>query len=166
MSKQEVQDIFRRHWLDRMAAEDSWFRALVDHKAGRKGKLSRDWEYGLGVVMVVGMGGGEREVLISLPPVSMWPSVLMSGHSEGNKCNWQSLVIVWWKIKLKTATLFYFIFFFCLFVFSRAVPTAYEGSQARGWIGAVPTGLHQSHSNAGSEPCLRPTPQLTATPDP
>ena len=25
--------------------------------------------------------------------------------------------------------------------------------------------LHQNHSNAGSEPCLQPTPQLTATPD-
>ena len=30
--------------------------------------------------------------------------------------------------------------------------------QARGRIGAVATGLHHSHSNAGSEPHLRPTP--------
>ena len=30
---------------------------------------------------------------------------------------------------------------------------------------AVATGLRQSHSNAGSEPRLRPTPQLMATPD-
>ena len=66
------------------------------------------------------------------------------------------------------------IFFFCLFVFfvfvfffaiSWAAPAAYGGSQARGRIGAVATGLHQTHSNAGSEPCLQPTPQLTATPD-
>ena len=28
-------------------------------------------------------------------------------------------------------------FFFCLFVFSRATPTAFGGSQARGLIGAV-----------------------------
>ena len=27
-------------------------------------------------------------------------------------------------------------------------------------------GLHQSHSNSGSEPRLPPTPQLTAVPDP
>jgi len=54
----------------------------------------------------------------------------------------------------------------CLFAFSRAAPMAYGGSQARGPIGAVATGLHPSHSNTGSEPCLRPTPQLTATPDP
>jgi len=43
---------------------------------------------------------------------------------------------------------------------------AYGGSQARGRIGAVATGLRQSHSNTGSEPCLQPTPQLTATLDP
>ena len=42
---------------------------------------------------------------------------------------------------------------------------AYGGSQARGRIGAVATGLRQSHSNVGSEPRLQPTPQLTATPD-
>ena len=60
----------------------------------------------------------------------------------------------------------YFLFlFFCLFAFSRAAPAAYGGSQARGRIGAVATGLCQSHSNAGSEPHLQPTPQLTATPD-
>jgi len=33
-------------------------------------------------------------------------------------------------------------FFFGLFAFSRAVPTAYGGSQARGPIGAAATGLH------------------------
>ena len=49
---------------------------------------------------------------------------------------------------------------------SWAALAAYGGSQARGPIGAVATGLRQSHSNAGSEPRLQPTPQLTATPDP
>ena len=43
---------------------------------------------------------------------------------------------------------------------------AYGGSQARGVIGAVATGLRHSPSNAGSKPRLRPTPQLTATPEP
>ena len=50
---------------------------------------------------------------------------------------------------------FVFLFFcfvlFCLFAFSRAAPEAYGGSQARDLIGAVVTGLHQSHSNAGSK---------------
>ena len=59
-----------------------------------------------------------------------------------------------------------FFLFVCLFAFSRAVPVAYGGSQARGLIGAVAIGLRQSHSNAGSEPHLQPTPQGMATPDP
>jgi len=58
-----------------------------------------------------------------------------------------------------------FIYFY-LFVFSRAAPAAYGGSQLRGPIGAVAAGLHQSHSNSGSELHLQPTPQLMARPDP
>ena len=61
---------------------------------------------------------------------------------------------------------FLFFFFFFFFAFSRAEPTAYGGSQARGPTGAVAAGLHHSHSNAGSELRLRPTPQLTAMLDP
>ena len=49
---------------------------------------------------------------------------------------------------------------------SWAAPAAYGGSQARGRIRAVAASLCQSHSNAGSEPRLQPTPQLMATPDP
>ena len=59
-----------------------------------------------------------------------------------------------------------FSFFLAFLPFSWADPAAYGGSQAMGQIGAVATSLHQSHSNAGSEPPLQPTPQLTATPDP
>ena len=54
-------------------------------------------------------------------------------------------------------------FFFRLF---RAAPMDYRGSQARGPIGAAAAGLPHSHSNTGSEPRLRPAPQLTTTPDP
>ena len=53
------------------------------------------------------------------------------------------------------------IYLFSLFAFSGAAPAADGGSQARGRIGAVATGLRQSHSNAGSEPHLQPAPQLT-----
>ena len=67
--------------------------------------------------------------------------------------------------------------FFCLFVcvcvcvcvcvhLFKASPTAYGSSQTRDLIGVVDTSLHHSHSNAESKPRLRPTPQLTATPDP
>ena len=62
--------------------------------------------------------------------------------------------------------LFCFVFFFLSFCFVRAALAAYGGSQARGPIGAVDAGLRQSHSNTGSKPCPRPTPQLMATPDP
>lgn len=54
-------------------------------------------------------------------------------------------------------------YFFLLF---RAIPAAYGGSQVRGLIGAVATGLHQSPSNARSELCLPSTPQLMAMLDP
>ena len=56
-------------------------------------------------------------------------------------------------------------FFFGLFAFSRATPMEYGDCQARGLIRAVASSLHHSYSNMGSEPRLRPTPQLMATPD-
>ena len=77
-----------------------------------------------------------------------------------------------WNVNYSSIKLLFFIYFilfyfiFCLFAFSWAVHMAYGGSQVRGLIRAVATGLHQSHSNAGSESRLRPTPQLMATPDP
>ena len=45
---------------------------------------------------------------------------------------------------------FILIIIIIIFAFSRAAPVAYGDSQARGLIGAVATGLRQSHSNAGS----------------
>ena len=56
--------------------------------------------------------------------------------------------------------------FFFFFAFTRATPSAYGGSQATGRIRAVATGSRQSQSNAGSEPHLQATSQLTATLDP
>ena len=58
----------------------------------------------------------------------------------------------------------YIFLSFCLFL--GPLPAAYGGSQARSIIGAVATGLRQSHSNTRSKPCLRPTPQFTAMLDP
>ena len=59
--------------------------------------------------------------------------------------------------------MFYLFIYVLLF---RATPMAYGGSQARGPIEAVATGLRLSLSNAGSELCLPPTPEFTASPDP
>ena len=62
----------------------------------------------------------------------------------------------------KTFTLTSTINFFFLF---RATPTAHGNFQARGRIGPAAASLYHSHSNARSEPHLRPTLQLTETPD-
>ena len=51
-----------------------------------------------------------------------------------------------------TASVLFFLPFF------RATPTAYGNSQARGQVRATAASLGHSHSNAGSEPQLRPTP--------
>ena len=61
--------------------------------------------------------------------------------------------------------LFIYLFIY-LFAFSRAAHTTYGGSQAGGLIRGVAAGLCQSHRNAGSEPYLQPTPQLTVLSDP
>ena len=67
----------------------------------------------------------------------------------------------------KNHLLVLFIYLFiCVLSYFRATPTVYGGSQARDLIGAIAAGLHQSHSNAISEPCLQPASQLTAMPDP
>ena len=50
--------------------------------------------------------------------------------------------------------LFIYLLIYLHFVLFRAASEAYGGSQARGLIGAVATSLHQSHSNARSEPRL------------
>ena len=64
------------------------------------------------------------------------------------------------------ASLFAFLFV-CLFVLLfRATPMACGSSQARGWIRVTAASPCHSHSNAWSKPCLRPTPQLMAMPDP
>ena len=52
------------------------------------------------------------------------------------------------------------------FYFFRAAPMAHGGSQDRGPTGVVAFSLCHSHGNSGSKLCLRPTPQLTAMPDP
>ena len=92
--------------------------------------------------------------------------ILISSHlqrsffkkKKGNLYKFQGLgpVISGWPL----FSLLYFILFF---VFSRAIPEACGGSQARGLIRATVAGLHHSHSIVGSELCLWPTPQLTAT---
>ena len=72
------------------------------------------------------------------------------------------------EIIIVTCKRFFFCFFWVFLSFCHFLGHSRSsgGSQARGPIGAVAAGLHQSHSNSGSERRLQPTPQLTAMPDP
>ena len=58
----------------------------------------------------------------------------------------------------------FFFFFFFFFFFLMATPAISGDSRGRGGIQTVAAG--HSHSNAGSELCLRPTLRITAMPDP
>ena len=95
--------------------------------------------------------------LLCLPDSSLSPSLFLALSPPAF---WESLRVF---LSQDFRGLVLFIYLFLLF---RATSEAYGGSQARGQIRAVAAGLRQSHSNAGFELCLRPTPQLTATPDP
>ena len=61
------------------------------------------------------------------------------------------------QVPMKMVLFFCLLFFLSFFLFlvflsfSRAAPMAYGGSQANDRIGAVATGLRQSHSNGRSE---------------
>ena len=70
-----------------------------------------------------------------------------------------------WNVCITQQTSIFLSFFLVGYLF-RAASMAFGGSYARGRIGAVAAGLHQSHSNKGSKPCLQPTPQLMAVLDP
>ena len=75
------------------------------------------------------------------------------------------MILTNYRLMLSVLSTFFF-FFFGLFAISWATLEAYGGSQTRGLTGAVAASLRQSHSNTGSESCLKPTPQLTAMLDP
>ena len=83
-------------------------------------------------------------------------------HTDGNKESLPTEYFLHLTVHIEVKSKF----FFCLFAFSRAALVAYGDSQARDLIRAVATGLGQSHSKAGAELHLRPTPQLMAMPDP
>ena len=89
---------------------------------------------------------------------SVWP------HQEGKahvfmQVTTQKKLIYWFGFGV-----FCLFFWFCFFGFFWSL--VFLGSQARGLIGATAASLYQSHSNGGSEPRLRPTPQPTAALDP
>ena len=66
----------------------------------------------------------------------------------------------------KVVCVYLFIYLLLFLSSFKATPAAYGSSQAKGRNGAIATGLHHSHSNSGSKPCLQPTPQFMEVPDP
>ena len=92
-----------------------------------------------------------------LPFTFLW--VVCKNCTSHCSCVWIP-VCVCSHISFSYASLpFGYFFLFCLFfcLFFRAMPVPYGGSQVSSPIGAVATGLHHSHSHAGSEQRLWPT---------
>ena len=96
--------------------------------------------------------------------LSILPAVTVLGHFVLFKACSHISFRMNFSIRSVRRGIFY-LFIYLVFAF-RAKPEAYGSSRARGWIGATGAGLDHSHSNMGSEPHLRPTPQITAMPDP
>ena len=82
-----------------------------------------------------------------IPTRSSGHSVGMQGHHLEVKpvlfSDWYSVSLQHLIPFLKNSKFFFFLVF-------RAAPKTYGGSQARGQIGAVATGLHHSSYNTGS----------------
>ena len=76
----------------------------------------------------------------------MWPFLIQSTFISYN-CKAQAI------IGILSFFLYCHFLFVCLFSFCHFLghSQAYGSSQAGGWIGAIATGLRQSHSNVGSE---------------
>ena len=102
-----------------------------------------------------------EEHLVCLTDSKLTPSLQ---HRDGSRRQKPSAPRKSWFFILIFQIFYLFGLFF--FAFSRAAPEAYGGSQARGLIRATAASPSHSHSHARSEPCLQPTPQFTATPDP
>ena len=107
----------------------------------------------------------DRWQVFLFPP---WVPSGLTGVKSGCNCWWlwhplftdmAGNILFLSRLSVLSASYIY-IYIYCPF---RA---AYGGSKARSLIGAVAAGLCHSHNNVGSEPSLRPTPQLRATPDP
>ena len=83
-----------------------------------------------------------------LPSVLLWTSGTNEADTFSSLVHVSHLILIREGYHLVSVTVRGF------FVVVRAAPVAYGGSQVRGQIRATVAGLHHSHSNAGSEPCL------------
>ena len=101
------------------------------------------------------------------PPPSYQNLDTSTSHIISTSRVWRMNPVDWKSQKVTLCILmpFYFILHY-LFFFFFLRPTAYGCALARGRIRAIAAGLYHSHSKVGSEPCQRPTSQLTAMTDP
>ena len=116
---------------------------------------------------------GNRSTQVLSMAVELW--------EKRKKTTWKELVFLWSPVLIQIIwspcnflrfanyevetrshreSVYIYIYIFVFFLGPHSLP------QARGLIGVTAPGLRQSHSNAGSEPRLPPTPQLTTISDP
>ena len=137
-------------------ANFSWKAVLLDKECGlHRGRGSQErtgspWK---------GLAGGENQTLVSLS----LPSCKFNLHLAQTGFRWsapkrESEPCV--EERILPLELLQFILLKCLALLGMATPAAHGGSQARGLTEAPAAGPRHSHSQAGSEPCLPPTPQL------
>ena len=105
----------------------------------------------------------QQELFLFYSEVSFMSSNLVFISPQVSHWNFFSFLFFFFFFFFFFFSFFFFFFFFLLF---RAALAAHGGSQARDPMGAVAASPCHSHSNAGSELRLQPTPELTATPDP
>ena len=94
---------------------------------------------------------------VSNKPCALYASFYVKGGSKKHILHMYMIVYVHLVLQCHSLP-------FCAFF--RATGVAHGCSQARSRIRAAAISLHHSHSKTGSKPCLQPTPQLMATPDP
>ena len=92
-------------------------------------------------------------------PLSISSTIKTQGqwHAANSRCRY-----FWLSTLIYVKEEYRYYFCFVLFFLFRAAPTDYGGSQARGRIRAIATGLCHSHSNSRSEINLWLKPQLEA----
>ena len=77
--------------------------------------------------------------------LNLWKEFIILLRSKSSK----------WVFNMSSLFYYLFISLSIYFFIFRTTTVTYGSSQARGWIGAAPAGLHHSHSNAGSKPHLQ-----------
>ena len=142
---------------------DSWFTLVCQFLLYSKGTQSRIHRY---ILFLTLSSIIFHHKWLDIVPWAVQQDLIHSRYNSLHLLipNSQSIPLL--PVPLATKSVLQVHEFICFFFFFlRASSVAYGGSQARGQMRAVVAGLSHSHSNARSELCLWPAPQLTATAD-